>query len=104
MEEKEEHCEEKESEMDEKSVEKTMVISFRSELLTQGKDLRIFGNGDFPWFVGKDIAEFLGYKNTEQAVRNHVDEEDKILWRVFLEKSFPEEKIKICNKIIIPIY
>lgn len=33
-------------------------------------------NGE-PWFVGKDIAERLGYSNPQQAVRVHVDEEDK---------------------------
>ncbi len=30
-----------------------------------------------PWFVGKDVAEALGYSNAQKAVRNHVDEEDK---------------------------
>ena len=30
-----------------------------------------------PWFVGKDVAEALGYKDTDQAIRNHVDAEDK---------------------------
>lgn len=32
-----------------------------------------------PWFVGKDIAEILGYSDTNQAIRNHVDEEDKLI-------------------------
>ena len=30
-----------------------------------------------PWFVGKDVAEALGYTNPLKAVRDHVDEEDK---------------------------
>lgn len=30
-----------------------------------------------PYFVGKDIAEILGYSNTPKAIRDHVDEEDK---------------------------
>lgn len=30
-----------------------------------------------PWFVGKDVAERQGYSNTRDAVRKHVDEEDK---------------------------
>lgn len=30
------------------------------------------------YFVGKDIAAALGYKDTDQAVRKHVDEEDKL--------------------------
>ena len=28
-----------------------------------------------PWLVGKDVA--LGYKNPQEAIRNHVDAEDK---------------------------
>jgi prophage antirepressor-like protein len=30
-----------------------------------------------PWFIGKDIADVLAYKNTRDALRIHVDDEDK---------------------------
>lgn len=30
-----------------------------------------------PWFVGKDVAEALGYSNARKAVLVHVDAEDK---------------------------
>ena len=30
-----------------------------------------------PWLVGKDVAQALGYKNPQEAIRTHVDEEDK---------------------------
>lgn len=30
-----------------------------------------------PWFVGKDVAEALGYQNPQRAIRDHVDDEDK---------------------------
>lgn len=30
-----------------------------------------------PWFVGKDVATVLGYKNTRDAMNKHVDTEDK---------------------------
>lgn len=30
-----------------------------------------------PWFVGKDVAESLGYSNASKAVSVHVDTEDK---------------------------
>jgi anti-repressor protein len=30
-----------------------------------------------PWFVGRDIAEILGYKKPENAIANHVDDDDK---------------------------
>lgn len=33
-------------------------------------------NGE-PWFVGKDVAEILGYGNTRDALAIHVDVEDK---------------------------
>ena len=34
-------------------------------------------NGD-PWFVGKDVADILGYTNQNEAIQDHVDEEDKL--------------------------
>ena len=33
-------------------------------------------NGE-PWFVGKDVAEALGYSNTRDALVTHVADEDK---------------------------
>ena len=30
------------------------------------------------WFVGKDVAEILGYSNTSKAIADHVDNEDKV--------------------------
>ena len=38
-------------------------------------------NGE-PWFVGKDVASVLGYLNTQKAIRDHVDEEDKRAERI----------------------
>ena len=32
---------------------------------------------DEPWFVGKDVADILGYSNSRKALRDHVDDEDK---------------------------
>ena len=34
-------------------------------------------NGE-PWFVGKDVAERLGYSNTADAILKHIDEEDRL--------------------------
>ena len=53
------------------------------------KDIRIFSSPEFgeirtievngePWLVGKDVAQVLGYSDTDQALRKHVDEEDKL--------------------------
>lgn len=52
------------------------------------KEIQIFANDQFgevrtltkdgePWFVGKDVADILGYSDTAQAVRKHIDNEDK---------------------------
>lgn len=30
-----------------------------------------------PWFVGKDVADVLGYSNVNDALKKHVDKEDK---------------------------
>lgn len=51
-------------------------------------DIQIFNNPDFgdirtveidgeAWFVGKDVAEALGYEKPSDAVRKHVDDDDK---------------------------
>ena len=31
-----------------------------------------------PWFVGKDIAEPLGYTDITHTITDHVDEEDRV--------------------------
>ncbi|MFU0784267.1 phage antirepressor [Clostridium sp.] len=51
-------------------------------------DIQIFKNSEFgkvrvltknnePWFVGKDVAEILGYERATKAVQDHVDDEDR---------------------------
>lgn len=53
-----------------------------------GNELKIFENKDFgkvrtllkdgePYFVGKDVADILGYTNSRKAISDHVDDEDK---------------------------
>lgn len=42
-----------------------------------GADVRATTIDGEPWFVGKDIAERLGYERTADAIRAHVEEEDK---------------------------
>ena len=50
--------------------------------------LQVFNNPEFgkvrtvvnnsePWFVGKDVADALGYGNSRDALARHVDDEDK---------------------------
>ena len=59
----------------------------------ENKTVQLFENGDWkirtveingdPWFVGKDVAESLGYSNPLKAVRDHVDDEDKGMNKTF---------------------
>ena len=58
-------------------------------------ELQIFNNPEFgemrtvtinnePWFVGKDVADILGYTNPQKAIRDHVDEDEKLTERIVL--------------------
>lgn len=44
-------------------------------------NIRIVSIDGEPWFVGKDVATALGYKDTSDALKKHVDEEDKLTRR-----------------------
>ena len=68
-------------------------------------NLQIFENPDFgqvrmvmiednPYFVGKDVAEILGYKNPNEAIQDHVDNEDK-----FLRSSMGSEMLKLFSSV-----
>lgn len=57
------------------------------------QELKIFNNEEFgqvrtvtidgePWFVGKDVAVALEYKDTKNALKSHVDSEDKRGWQI----------------------
>ncbi len=43
----------------------------------QNSEVRTVSIDGEPWFVGKDVAEVLGYSNTRKAIQDHVDNEDK---------------------------
>lgn len=70
-------------------------------------NLQIFKSPDFgqvrtiqqngePWFIGKDVAEILGYSNTPKAIRDHVDDEDKLTERIVL--SGQNREVAIINE------
>lgn len=44
-----------------------------------GQQVRTVMVEDEPYFVGKDVAEILGYSRPDNAIRNHVDDEDKLM-------------------------
>ena len=43
----------------------------------EGSNVRTVNIDGNPYFVGKDVAEILGYANTRDALSKHVDSEDK---------------------------
>ena len=43
-----------------------------------GQEVRTVTINNEPWFVGKDVADILGYQNPQKAIRDHVDFEDKL--------------------------
>lgn len=52
----------------------TEIQVFTSEKFGQ---LRTVDINNTPYFVGKDVAEILGYTNPQKAIRDHVDDDDK---------------------------
>lgn len=79
-------------------------------------ELQIFNNPEFgnirvveidgePWFVGKDIANALGYADVNRAVAQHVDNEDrKVLGRKAYGNLFPslwDGENDFSNKVVI---
>lgn len=70
-------------------------------------ELQIFNNQEFgeirtveidgePWLVGKDVALALGYKNPQEAIRTHVDDEDKGVSEILTPGG--KQKIPIINE------
>lgn len=56
-------------------------------------ELQSFKNPDFgqvrivnvngePWLVGSDVATSLGYADAQKAIKNHVDEDDKLIRQI----------------------
>ena len=75
-------------------MDKALHVQGISKNLTQANpdgNVMAFSNGEFqqlraiedtngnPWFIGKDVAENLGYTNARDAMIKHVDYDDKAL-------------------------
>lgn len=60
------------------------------------KELRTLVIDGEPWFVGKDVATILGYKNPTEAIRTNVEEEDKL--REILTDSGQAREMVIINE------
>ena len=72
-------------------------------------ELQIFQNKEFgnvrslvidnePWFVGKDVAEALGYKNVRDSLARHIDSDDKRDGVVIHDSMGREQKPIIINE------
>ena len=70
-------------------------------------EIKVFSNAEFgkirtlnrdgePWFVGKDVATALGYKDSVNALKSHVSEEDKGGWRITTQ--YGEREAVIINE------
>ena len=60
-----------------------------------GKIRTVTLNGE-PWFVGKDIATILGYKDSINSIKSHVDAEDKRGWQITTPSG--EQTMTIINE------
>ena len=74
---------------DENEIAKTIDKLVKRKEDKHMNDIMIFKNDNFgeirsleinnePWFVGRDIADTLGYTNSRKAIQDHVDNEDKL--------------------------
>ena len=50
-----------------------------------------------PWFVGKDVALALGFKDTVNALKTHVHEDDRKGWRI-TTPSRGEQEMTVVNE------
>lgn len=62
----------------------------------EGAQVRTLELDGEPWFVGKDIAERLGYSNTRKALADHVDEEDKGVTKCYTLGG--EQQVTVINE------
>lgn len=59
----------------------TAITTFNNEEFGNVRTYMLDGE---PWFIGKDIATILNYTNTAKAIRDHVDDDDKLTERIVL--------------------
>ena len=69
-------------------------------------ELKIIVIDHEPYFIGSPIASFLGYTNPRKAIRDHVDEDDRMImkvpdtqgWNETFRPYTPNTKILIINE------
>lgn len=63
-----------------------------------GSQVRAMTINNEPYFVGKDVAEILGYKNPSNALQTHVDKEDKTTYLNRVSGSNYKTKTTVINE------
>ena len=64
-----------------------------SNTINNANEVQVFSNANFgqvrsmmidgePWFVGKDVADILGYEASRNAIAKYVDDEDKLTHQI----------------------
>lgn len=66
------------------------------EFLFNDQQVRTVVRDGEPWFVGKDVASILGYRDTADALKKHVDLEDKGVGE--MPTPGGKQKVKIINE------
>ena len=61
-------------------------------------DIRTINKNGEPWFVGKDVAEVLGYKSPSVAICENVDSEDKTTFVISESGSKYKSKTTFINE------
>ena len=64
----------------------------------QFAEIRVMVKDGEPWFVGKDVANVLGYKDASCAVCTHIDDEDKTTLLIRQSGSNYKSKAVIINE------
>ena len=59
----------------------------------KGNDVRTVLLEGEPWFVGKDVANILGYINGSRDINRHVDEDDKLKYRIGTSGQVREQTV-----------
>ena len=72
------------------------VTVFKNLVHPEFGELRTVEIDGEPWFVGKDVAEALGYKDTSDALKKHVELDDKLTRR--FTDSGQNRKMYIINE------
>lgn len=69
------------------------LLTFTNDRFGKIRALTIDGE---PWMVGKDVARSLGYKDTVNALKSHVEADDKRGWRITTPSG--EQEMTVINE------